>query len=107
NFLLSFLGEHHLHELTGERLERLVGRLVDVDVEEARDRVFARVGVLRVGLDTGASLLLREPDRAKPRRGVADAADADTEAVDGDAYGGRLVAELLLEIVDLRILHRA
>ena len=45
--LLPLLRQDVLQELAHQRIERLVGGLVDVDVEEARQRVLARQHVLR------------------------------------------------------------
>src|SRR5262245_16975414 len=99
NFLLPLFGEHHLQEFTRQRFERLVGRLVDVDVEKAGNRIFPRVGVLGGRRDASAPLLLRQIERLHPGGGVADAAVADAETVDRDALDDRGRAWLLLHLV--------
>src|SRR5262245_45152140 len=61
--LLALLRQDQLHELPGQRIERLVGRPVDVHVEEPGQRVPGSVGLVGVGLVTEVPLLLRQRDR--------------------------------------------
>src|SRR5882724_1720223 len=97
--LLAFLREHELHELTGQRVERLARRPIDVHVEEARERIAPGVGIVLVGLITLVSFLLGQRDRPHSRRRVADAAVADREPVHRDALDDRRGARLLLHRV--------
>src|SRR6266852_1675368 len=79
--LLPFLGDDHLHEFPRQRIERLAGRLVDVDEEEARHRVGPGVGVVGGGLHALAAVLLAQRHRPHAGRGVTDAAVPGREAV--------------------------
>src|SRR6267142_720141 len=160
--LLPLLGDDHLHEFPRQRIERLAGRLVDVDEEEAGHRIGPGVRVVGGGLHTLAGVLvvtvlhhvlfeeavgagggvaaieadgLLGPLTAEPELPprvdvllVARAAglgedrvhlahaealdrvvlvDEHREGIDGGPDGQRLVAELLLELVDLRPSHLA
>src|SRR6266849_8525345 len=104
--LLPFLGDDHLHEFPRQRIERLAGRLVDVDEEEARHRVGPGVGVVGGGLHALAAVLLAERHRPHAGRGVADPAVAGAEAVDRGALNHRRGARLLLDrVLVVAILH--
>src|SRR5882724_1633746 len=105
--LLAFLGEHELHELTSERVERLARRPVHVHVEEARERIAPGVRVVLVGLVALVAFLLGQRDRPHPRRRVADAAVTDGEPVDRDALDDRRRAGLLLHgVLVVAVLER-
>src|SRR6185312_4638582 len=93
--LLTLQREDVLEELADERIERLVGGLVDVDVEEARQRILAGDHVLRAVVDAG-SLFGGHGDGPHARGLVADAAVADRVLVLGDALHHRSTARLLL-----------
>src|SRR5262245_14405193 len=97
--LLPVLREYQLHELAGQRVERLAGRLVDVDVEEAGQRIRAGVGVVGSGLHALATVFLRERDGLHVGRGVADAAVADGVAIHRDSLHHRGRPGLLLHRV--------
>jgi hypothetical protein len=75
---------------------RLVRGLVDVDVEEARQRVLAGEDVVGTGRVERLARLLGELDDLDPGGAVADAAVADAVAVLGDALDDRGRARLLL-----------
>src|SRR5206468_4305660 len=103
---LALPGQDKLCELARQRVERLARRTVDVDVEEARQRVLPRVRVLGRRVDALAALFLRERHRADARGGVPDAAVADPAAVDGDALNDGRRARLLLHgVLEVAVLQ--
>src|SRR5262245_21042439 len=65
--LLTFLGEHEQQELLDERIERLVGNLVDVDVEKAGERVLPGIDVVGVVADELSAVLRRQLQRLHVR----------------------------------------
>ena len=97
--LLAFLAVHQLHELGDERVERLAGRLVHVDVEEPPQRVLAALHVGVGAVREGPLVRLRQRDGPDARRLVADAAVADAEPILGDALHDRRGPRLLLDRV--------
>src|SRR5690606_11039889 len=76
---------------------RLVGRLVDVDVEEARERVAPRQHVVRLGGVERLAGLARERQRFDSRGAIADARVADRKPVLGDPLDDRRRAWLLFD----------
>src|SRR5690606_35352342 len=54
--VLALLGKHQLEELGVDRAQRLVRRLVDVDIEEARQRELASQSILFARLEGFATL---------------------------------------------------
>src|SRR6266542_1640562 len=104
--LLALPGEDHLHEFSGQWIERLAGRLVDVDEEEARHGIGPGVGVVSSGLDTLAAVLLAERHGPHPGRGVADPAVSRREAVHRHALDHRRRSRLLLDgVLVIAVLH--
>ena len=88
-----------MRELARQGIERLAGRLVDVHVQEARQRICAAVRVVRGGLLAGRAGLLGERHGADARRRVPDSAVAHREAVDRGSLDDRRRAGLLLHLV--------
>ena len=86
--LLTLLGQHVLDEFSAQRIQRLVRILVQVDVEETGERIFAPIGVLRRRLNA-VTLFLSERNRADIGRLVANARIANRELVAGDALNDR------------------
>src|SRR5260370_19787182 len=94
--LLSLLAEDELYVFPDDGVERLAGRAVDVDVEEARERILAARHVAVSAVEGRAALLFPELDRSHAGGPVPDAAVPDAEAVLGHALHDRRRSGLLL-----------
>src|SRR5690606_18257671 len=94
--VLALLGHHQLDELGIERAQRLVRRLVHVDVEEACQGEFTRQGVFFAGLEGFATLGQRHGANAGSL--VADARVADGVQGAGDRLHHRGRTRLLVHV---------
>src|SRR5713101_8383737 len=104
--LLPLPGDDHLDEFPGQRIERLAGRLVDVDEEEAGHRIGPGVRVVGRGLHALATVLFAERHRPHPGGGVADSAVPGGEAVNRRALNHGRRARLLLDgVLVVAVLH--